>query len=146
MVSKLSTVEFIIGNISASGKLAKKMFGEYGIYCAEKMVALVCDDRLFVKPTPGGKAFLNGHSEAPPYPGAKPCFVIPEEKWGESAWLFPINRAHLCSVACGEEKGLEETHLSLWITVPAGLGPLFIAIHRLNIHCRYQRKREREGV
>lgn len=29
MVSKLSTVEFVIGNISASGKLlAKKMFGE----------------------------------------------------------------------------------------------------------------------
>ena len=36
MVSKLSTVEFIIGNISASGKLSAKMFGEYGIYCAEK--------------------------------------------------------------------------------------------------------------
>ncbi len=91
MVSKLSTVEFIIGNISAPGKLSvKRMFGEYGIYCAEKMVALVCDDRLFVKPTPGGKAFLNEYSEAPPYPGAKPCFVIPEEKWGDSAWLSQL--------------------------------------------------------
>lgn len=91
MVSKLSTVEFIIGNISAPGKLSvKRMFGEYGIYCAEKMVALVCDDRLFVKPTPGDKAFLNEYSEAPPYPGAKPCFVIPEEKWGDSAWLSQL--------------------------------------------------------
>ncbi|WP_341466149.1 MULTISPECIES: competence protein TfoX [Serratia] len=60
------------------------------MYCAEKMVALVCDDRLFVKPTPGGKVFLHEYSEAPPYPGAKPCFVIPEEKWSENAWLSQL--------------------------------------------------------
>ncbi|AYZ32504.1 TfoX/Sxy family protein [Serratia sp. FDAARGOS_506] len=91
MVSKLSTVEFIIGNISAPGELsAKRMFGEYGIYCADKMVALVCDDQLFIKPTPGGKAFLNECVEVAPYPGAKPCFVIPEEKWSDSAWLSQL--------------------------------------------------------
>jgi TfoX/Sxy family transcriptional regulator of competence genes len=28
------------------------MFGEYGVYCDEKFVALICDDTLFVKPTP----------------------------------------------------------------------------------------------
>lgn len=91
MASKLSTVECIIGNISVSDTVsAKKMFGEYGIYCGEKLVALVCDDRLFIKPTPGGKAFLGECLEAAPYPGAKPCFMIPEESWGDSAWLSQL--------------------------------------------------------
>ncbi|OKB68540.1 competence protein TfoX [Serratia marcescens] len=91
MASTLSTVEFIIGNISASDTLSvKKMFGEYGIFCGEKMVALVCDDRLFIKPTPGGKAFLNECLEEPPYPGAKPCFMIPEESWEDRVWLSQL--------------------------------------------------------
>ena len=146
MVSKLSTVEFIIGNISASGKLsAKKMFGEYGIYCAEKMVALVCDDRLFVKPTPGGKAFLNGHSEAPPYPGAKPCFVIPEEKWGESAWLSQLIALTYAQLPAAKKRP-RRNPLKPMDYGARRVGASFIAIHRLNIHCRYQRKREREGV
>ena len=145
MVSKLSTVEFIIGNISASGKLsAKKMFGEYGIYCAEKMVALVCDDRLFVKPTPGGKAFLNGHSEAPPYPGAKPCFVIPE-KWGESAWLSQLIALTYAQLPAAKKRP-RRNPLKPMDYGARRVGASFIAIHRLNIHCRYQRKREREGV
>ena len=145
MVSKLSTVEFIIGNISASGKLsAKKMFGEYGIYCAEKMVALVCDDRLFVKPTPGGKAFLNGHSEAPPYPGAKPCFVIPEE-WGESARLSQLIALTYAQLPAAKKRP-RRNPLKPMDYGARRVGASFIAIHRLNIHCRYQRKREREGV
>ena len=50
---------------------AKKMFGEYGIYCGDKMVALFCDDQLYVKPTDQGKAFAGKLTEAAPYPGAK---------------------------------------------------------------------------
>ncbi|UUW20074.1 TfoX/Sxy family protein [Serratia ureilytica] len=91
MASKQSTVEFIISNIFVSDTVsAKKMFGEYGIYCGEKLVALVCDDRLFIKPTPGGKAFLKEGLEAAPYPGAKPCFVIPAERWEDSAWFSQL--------------------------------------------------------
>ncbi|BEO60751.1 competence protein TfoX [Serratia marcescens] len=91
MASKPSTVELIIGNISVSDTVsAKKMFGEYGIYCGEKLVALVCDDRLFIKPTAGGKTLLNEGLEAAPYLGAKPCFLIPEERWQDSAWLSQL--------------------------------------------------------
>ena len=88
MASKQSTVDFIIDQISSAGVVsAKKMFGEYGIYCGEKMVALVCDDQLFIKPTLEGKAFLGECAEGPPYPGAKPCFIIPGEKWDDQEWL-----------------------------------------------------------
>jgi TfoX/Sxy family transcriptional regulator of competence genes len=52
------------------------MFGEYAIYCGETVVALVCDNQLFVKPTPGGQAFLGSPIMAPPYPGAKLHFLV----------------------------------------------------------------------
>ena len=39
---------------------ARKMFGEYGVYCDGKIVGLVCDDQLFVKVTEAGRAWL-GH-------------------------------------------------------------------------------------
>ena len=32
------------------------MFGEYAIYCDEQVVALVCDNQLFVEITPPGRA------------------------------------------------------------------------------------------
>ena len=54
------------------------MFGEYAIYCGGKVVALVCDNRLFVKPTPGGKAALGRPVKTPPCLGAKPYYVIAE--------------------------------------------------------------------
>ena len=47
MTSQQSTVDFVIDQISDVGDVsAKKMFGEYGIYCGGKMVALMCDDHL----------------------------------------------------------------------------------------------------
>jgi TfoX/Sxy family transcriptional regulator of competence genes len=80
MASRQSTVDFILDQIAAASEVsAKKMFGEYGVYCNGKMVALVCDDQLFVKPTAGGRSLLKVVTEASPYPGAKPCFLISAE-------------------------------------------------------------------
>lgn len=91
MASKQSTVDFIVEQSSAAETVsAKKMFGEYGIFCGEKMVALVCDDELFVKPTPGGKAFVGECAEGAPYPGAKPCFIISGERWDDREWLSEL--------------------------------------------------------
>lgn len=49
----------------------RKMFGEYALYLDGRVVALVCDNMLFVKPTAAGRALLDTVEEAPPYPGAK---------------------------------------------------------------------------
>ncbi|MBK7782715.1 MAG: TfoX/Sxy family protein [Ardenticatenia bacterium] len=54
----------------------KKMFGEYALYLDGKVVALVCDNQLFVKPTAEGRGLLGAVSEQPPYPGGKPYFQI----------------------------------------------------------------------
>jgi TfoX/Sxy family transcriptional regulator of competence genes len=55
----------------------RKMFGEYAMYCDEKVVALICDDQLFVKITKEGKEYMGSrYSEGFPYPGAKPYMLI----------------------------------------------------------------------
>lgn len=91
MATKKNTVEYILEQIAAAGIVsARKMFGEYAIYCDGKVVALVCDDQLFVKPTKAGKKFIGNVSEAPPYPGAKLYYLISGEKWDDVDWLVEL--------------------------------------------------------
>lgn len=93
MTSNQHTVDFIVAQISLAGDVTfKKMFGEYGIYCNGKMVASVCDDKLFVKPTARGRAFIGEVVEAPPYPGAKSSFLISNEKQKNAEWLSELVR------------------------------------------------------
>ncbi len=80
MASDLAFVEFACDQARDAGRLSfKKMFGEYAIYLGNKVVALVCDNRLFLKPTRAGRALLGNVAPSPPYPGAKPYFLIGEE-------------------------------------------------------------------
>lgn len=99
MSSKKNTVDFILEQIEEAGSVfAKKMFGEYGIYCNERIVAFVCDDQLFVKPTTSGRAFIDDVVEGFPYPGAKPYLLISDELWNNRKWLttlFKISAAEL---------------------------------------------------
>jgi len=70
-------VNYVCEQMAAAGAIsARKMFGEYAIYCDDKFVALVCDNQLFVKPTAAGKALLGDPTEARPFPEAKPYFLI----------------------------------------------------------------------
>jgi len=92
MASDLSFVKFIVDQIEHKGEVYyRKMFGEYAIYCNDKVVALVCDNRFFVKPTEGGKSFIGDVVEAPPYPGAKPAFFI-EEQVEDREWITKLIR------------------------------------------------------
>jgi TfoX/Sxy family transcriptional regulator of competence genes len=71
------TVNALLDQLSDAGPLtARKMFGEYALYLDGRVVALVCDDLLYVKPTPGALALLPDNPMAPPYPGAKPHLLI----------------------------------------------------------------------
>jgi TfoX/Sxy family transcriptional regulator of competence genes len=79
MASDLSFVEFIVEQMGNSGFLSfKKMFGEYAIYYDRKVIALLCDNQLFLKPTGAGRKMIDMVDEAPPYPGAKLYFRITE--------------------------------------------------------------------
>ena len=80
MASSPEFVQYVCGQAAALAGLSyRKMFGEYALYLHGKVVALVCDDQLFVKPTAAGRALLEHPAEASPFPGAKPHFLIDEQ-------------------------------------------------------------------
>jgi TfoX/Sxy family transcriptional regulator of competence genes len=77
MATSATTVDHLLDLLSAAGTLtARKMFGEYALYLDGKVVGLICDDTLFLKPTPGALALLPDVEHGPPYPGAKPHLVL----------------------------------------------------------------------
>lgn len=80
MASDPDYVEFVVEQIQSLGEVShRKMFGEYAIYHNGKVVALVCDNQLFVKQTEAGRAFIGDVVEAPAYAGAKPSFLIGDQ-------------------------------------------------------------------
>ncbi|MDD2412014.1 MAG: TfoX/Sxy family protein [Bacteroidales bacterium] len=92
MASDTSFIKFILDQIENAGEItAKKMFGEYAIYANGKLFGLICDNKLFIKPTKGGRDFIGNVVEAPPYAGAKPSFLI-EEKIDDREWLSELVR------------------------------------------------------
>jgi len=95
MASEQNFVDFVIEQIRNAGEVtAKKMFGEYGIYADEKLFGLICDNKLFIKPTISGREFIGNVIEAPPYEGAKPSFLI-EDEIEDSDWLSELVRISL---------------------------------------------------
>lgn len=94
MPSDQSVIELIVGVIQDAGFIrSRKMFGEYVIYCDEKVVALICDNQLYIKPTEAGKQYLGAElHEAPPYNGAKLYFLIDEGRWDDRHWMTELIR------------------------------------------------------
>jgi TfoX/Sxy family transcriptional regulator of competence genes len=87
MASDQHFVDFVVQQMEHAAPVTfRKMFGEYALYKGGKVVALVCDNRLLVKPTEAGRAFIGDVVEAPPYPGAKPAFLI-EAQLEDREWL-----------------------------------------------------------
>jgi len=72
------------------GVSMRKMFGEYALYHGGKVAALLCDGRLFVKPTAAGRALLGNPDEAPPYPKAKPHFAVDADMWEDEHALCAL--------------------------------------------------------
>lgn len=81
MATKISTIGYIEDQLAGIPEIrSRKMFGEYALYCGDKVVALVCDDELFVKITEAGKAFVGErYTEGIAYPGARPSMHIDED-------------------------------------------------------------------
>ena len=93
MSTKQSTIDFISEQVSYAGQIrSRKMFGEYALYCDEKVVAFVCDDKLFVKITPKSLNIVGVGHEAPAYPGSKPYLLIDEDHWDNKDWMSELIR------------------------------------------------------
>jgi DNA transformation protein and related proteins len=92
MASDKRQLDFVMDQIGPAGEVtARAMFGEYGIYCDGKIVALFCDNQLFVKPTDRGRTYIGSPVEAAPFPGAKAYFLI-GDKIEDRAWISELIR------------------------------------------------------
>ena len=92
MATDLEFMEFLADQMAGAGEIShRKMFGEYAVYLGGKVVALVCDNQLFVKPTAAGRAFIGAPVEAPAYPGAKNSFLI-EDAFEDREWISELIR------------------------------------------------------
>ena len=56
----------------------RPMMGEYLIYCRNRLVGGVYDDRLLVKPTKSALALLPDAPREEPYPGGRPMLLVTE--------------------------------------------------------------------
>lgn len=79
MATGKSRLEHVCDQMEGAGVItARPMFGEFGVYCDGRLVALVCDDQLFLKPTPQAMALLGPVPMLPAYPGGKPMALVDE--------------------------------------------------------------------
>ena len=77
MASHPDYVAYVVEQLRDAGSVrARKMFGEYGLYCDGTFFAVICDDHLFIKITPQRKLAFPDLPKAPPYEGAKDSFVV----------------------------------------------------------------------
>lgn len=76
MGTRAETVAYLLDVLADLPLSARRMFGEYALYLEGRVVALVCDDQLFLKQTPGAMAALPGCATGFPYPGAKSHLLV----------------------------------------------------------------------
>ncbi len=77
MASDQHFVAFVCEQLRGAGELSsRRMFGEAAVYLGNKVVGLVCDNQLFIKPTAPGRSRLGVPTEAPPFPGASNWFLL----------------------------------------------------------------------
>ncbi|OGQ85109.1 MAG: hypothetical protein A2289_26910 [Deltaproteobacteria bacterium RIFOXYA12_FULL_58_15] len=94
MTTSQSTIDYLLDQLSSLSHVrARKMFGEYALYCDEKVVALVCDNQLFVKITQPGRALVGErYVEGNAYPGAKSSMLIGAKEIDDAERLCELIR------------------------------------------------------
>jgi TfoX/Sxy family transcriptional regulator of competence genes len=87
MASDQNFVDFVVDQMADAESISqKKMFGEHAVYCNGKVVALICNNQLFVRPTEKGRTYIGNVVEAAPYPGARAHFLI-EDAFEDRVWI-----------------------------------------------------------
>lgn len=76
MATDQGYIEYFLEGLEGADVRVRPMMGEYVVYCKDKVVGDVCDNKLFVKITPVSRSILGNAPELPPYEGAKPYFFV----------------------------------------------------------------------
>lgn len=70
MGSSSATLAHILDLLDGLPLSSRRMFGEYALYLDGAVVALVCDDQLWIKPYAEARAALPDAPRGQPFPGA----------------------------------------------------------------------------
>ncbi|MEO0663013.1 MAG: TfoX/Sxy family protein, partial [Planctomycetota bacterium] len=87
------TVEVVLVRLGPLDVRARAMFGEFALYCDDKVVALVCDERVFLKPTAAAEETGRDFELGPPYPGAKDHLILDDAFLGDGPALRSLVQA-----------------------------------------------------
>ena len=79
MASSKEYLEYDLEQLSGvEGLRCRSMMGEYLLYCRNKVVGGIYDDRLLVKATKSARALLPDAPRELPYPGGKEMLLVTE--------------------------------------------------------------------
>ena len=79
MASTKEYLDYVLEQLSeVDGLRYRPMMGEYLIYCRNRLVGGVYDDRLLVKPTKSALALLPDAPGEEPYPGGRSMLRVTE--------------------------------------------------------------------
>lgn len=81
------TAAHIVEQLQPLDVRTRPMFGEYALYCSDKVVGFICDNRLLMKITEVSPEFAADLPLGRPYPEAKDYHAIPPERLEDTAWL-----------------------------------------------------------
>lgn len=90
MASDQEFMDYVCEQINLGERISsRRMFGEYAIYCDGKVVALITDNRVFIKMTAAGRAWAPALAEAQPFAGARPWLLVGSEL-DDRGWLSEL--------------------------------------------------------
>ncbi len=80
-------VAFVEDQLSGLDVRTAPMFGEFCLYLEGKVVGFLCDDTLFIKPSPADDALFERTHPGKPYPAAKDYREVPGDALEDHEWL-----------------------------------------------------------
>lgn len=93
MSTRPETAAYIEDQLDGLPVRTGRMFGEYALYLGDKVVGFICDDTLFIKPSPVDQAVLEGTFPGQAYPGSKDYHTVPGELLENREWLHTAIQA-----------------------------------------------------
>lgn len=92
MATDRRTATFIVDQLGDLDVRVRAMFGEYALYCDDRVVGFICDDELLIKPTEAGLAFASDLPMGRPYPAAKDHLLVDGDRIENHEWLRHLVR------------------------------------------------------
>ncbi len=89
MSTSKDTIAYVLEQLEPLPARARAMFGEYALYCEDKVVGFVCDDTIFLKQNPA----TAGLDLGPAYPGSKDYAIVNADLLEDSAALRAMVQA-----------------------------------------------------